>query len=250
MKDHSTAGLLATYPRARPPLGAPYRAVYERELRLNREGGSLPNRAAMALEGWMHRAVARRAAPGPALELGAGTLNHLDFESPEVYDVVEPNKLLWTGSPRLGRVRNVYGSVHEVPGAGVYDRVLSVAVLEHLEDLPEVVARAALLLKPGGTFQAGIPSEGGFLWGAAWRLTTGIGYRLRNGLPYGPLMRYEHLNDAPDILAVLRWFFAKVEVRRFPLPLHHLSFYAYAEATGPDLARCRDYLAGAAKAHA
>jgi SAM-dependent methyltransferase len=250
VEDDPMARLLATYPRARPALGPLHRAVYERELLINRTGGSLTNRLTIALEGWMHRAAAARATPGSVLEIGAGTLNHLPYESPAEYDAVEPNKRLWAGSPRLGRVRAMYESLAAVPEGSAYDRVLSIAVLEHLDALPEVVARAALLLKPGGRFQAGIPSEGGFLWGAAWRLTTGIGYRLRNGLPYGPLMRYEHLNDAPDILAVLRWFFGRVEVRRFPLPLHHLSFYAYVEASAPDVERCRAYLAGLPKAAA
>lgn len=250
MEDHFISRLLETYPRARPPLTAPYRALYERELRLNRTGGSLTNRMAMALEGWMHRVAAERAIPGSLLELGAGTLNHVAYESPRHYDVVEPNRRLWIDSPHLGRVRTVYESVAEIPESIVYDRVLSIAVLEHLEALPEIVARAALRLKPEGRFQAGIPSEGGFLWGAAWRLTTGIAYRLRNRLPYAPLMRYEHLNDAPEILAVLRWFFRKVSVRRFPLPIHHLSFYAYLEAGEADLERCRAYLAGLSKAAA
>lgn len=242
--------LLASYPRVRPPLGAPYRAVYEREIRLNRTGGSILNRVAMALEGWMHRVTAERAVPGSVLEIGAGTLNHLPYEPACAYDAIEPNKFLWSDSPNLTRVRKMYESVAVVPEGSAYDRVLSVAVLEHLEALPEVVARAALLLKPEGRFQAGIPSEGGFLWGAAWRLTTGIGYRLRNGLPYGPLMRYEHINDAEDILAVLRYFFTEVTVRRFPLPLHHLSFYAYVEASGVNIARCRTYLAGLSKVSA
>lgn len=242
------ATLLATYPRTRPFLGEAHRAVYDRELRFNRQGASPVNRAAMALEGWMHRVTAERATPGAVLELGAGTLNHLPYESAADYDAVEPNAALWSDSPYRGRVRKIYDSVAAIPADAAYDRVLSVAVLEHLDALPEIVARAALLLKPGGRFQAAIPSEGGFLWGAAWRLTTGVVYRLRTGLPYAPLMRYEHVNDASEILAVLRHFFARVTVRRFPLPFHHLSFYVYAEADGVDAARCRAYLAGPAKA--
>jgi SAM-dependent methyltransferase len=247
MEDDSITRLLASYPRTRPPLGAPYRAIYEKEFRLNRAGGSLPNRLAMALEGWMHRITAARATPGSVLEIGAGTLNHLPYESAGLYDVVEPNRPLWENNPLRARVRNAYDALSAVPAGESYDRIVSIAALEHLEALPEIVARAALRLKPGGRFQAAIPSEGGFLWGAAWRLTTGIGYRLRNGLPYGPLMRYEHVNDASDILAVLRYFFGRVATRRFPLPLHHLSFYTYAEASEPDPGRCRGYLAGLSK---
>ena len=55
---------------------------------------------------------------------------------------------------------------------------------------------AALRLEADGVFQAGIPSEGGFLWGIAWRLSTGISYYLRTGLGYGVVMRHEHIDSA------------------------------------------------------
>jgi hypothetical protein len=119
-----------------------------------------------------------------------------------------------------------------------------VAVLEHLDDLPMIVARAALLLRDDGVFQAGIPSEGGFLWTLAWRTTTGVAYWLRNRLDYGVLMHHEHLNTAAEIEAVVGHFFGKVEVARFPLPLRQLSFYSYLEARQPNADRARAYLAG------
>jgi len=77
-----------------------------------------------------------------------------------------------------------------------YDRVLSVAVLEHLGEMPAIIAASARLIRQGGVFQAGIPAEGGLLWGLAWRLTTAIAYRARTGLAYAPVMRHEHLNTA------------------------------------------------------
>lgn len=234
--------LLASYPRKRSPLPDAHRAIYDREFSLNRSGGSFANRLTMKLEGWMHRVVAARGISGSVLEIGAGTLNHLPYESETRYDIVEPQRRLWESNPLLGRVRRAYSDLAEVSADESYDRVLSIAVLEHLEALPETVARGALLLRPGGLFQAAIPSEGGFLWGAAWRLTTGIGYRLRNGLPYGPLMRWEHVNEAPEIEAVIGHFFRRTSTRRFPLPAHHLSFYSYVEASEPDLERCRAYL--------
>jgi hypothetical protein len=48
-------------------------------------------RITQSLEAWMHRRVAADSKPGQTvLELGAGTLNHLRFESPdETYDVVD-----------------------------------------------------------------------------------------------------------------------------------------------------------------
>ena len=129
-----------------------------------------------------------------------------------------------------------------MPEGSRYDRVISVAVLEHLEKLPEQVARCGLALAEGGVFQAGIPSEGGFLWGATWRLTTGISFRMRTGLPYRLLMRHEHINGAQEILRVVRHFFERVRVRRFPLPLHHLSLYAYIHAERPRRDVCEQFL--------
>jgi len=83
------------------------------------------------------------------------------------------------------------------------------------------------------------------LW-LGWRCSTGLSYYLRTGLDYGKLMRHEHINTAPEILAIVRHVFSSVVVRRFPLPHHHLSFYTYLEARSPDLARCHAILSGGA----
>lgn len=191
----------------------------------------------------MHRVIARDVGPGQSiLEVGAGTLNHLPYETAPQYDVVEPFDALYEAGDGEGRVGHRYRDLAEVPADRVYDRIISVAVLEHVEDLPALIARSGLHLAPQGCCQHCIPSEGGFLWGLAWRLTTGIAYRLRTGLPYGVLMRYEHINRADEILALLRWFFAEVRVRRFPAPGLHLSLYTYVRAEAPHLERCRDYL--------
>src|SRR5437868_6302133 len=139
--------LLATYPRQRPPLPAAYKQIYEREYLLNRGGGTLANTLALRAESWMHRIIAKRALPGAVLEIGGGTLNHLPYE-PEVtvYDVVEPFEALYAKSANRSRVRSLFRQIADVPEAARYDRVISVAVLEHLENLPQVIARSALLL--------------------------------------------------------------------------------------------------------
>ncbi len=225
--------ILARYPKQRPPLPPEYQRIYEREYKLNREGGSFVTRISSRLEAWMHRRVA--AAPaGALLEIGAGTLNQLQYEAPQQrYDIVEPFAALFEGSPELKRVDAVYADISEIPAGRQYDRITSVAVLEHLDDLPAIVARSALMLRDDGLFQAGIPSEGGLLWTLAWRLTTGVAYWLRNRLDYAVLMRHEHLNTATEIEAVMRSFYRDVRIARFPLPLRHLSFYSYLEARHP-----------------
>lgn len=236
--------LLATYPRARRALPEPQRSLYLRELKANRGGGTRLLRTVNSLETWMHRRVAALRRPGEEiLEIGAGTLNHLPYEEgAEAYDAIEPLDELWRTSPNVARLRAVYRSIEDLREDSIYDRILSIAVLEHLTDLPRIVALSAKRLRPGGTFQAAIPSEGGLLWGLAWRATTGLGYALRNRASYGAVMRHEHVNTAPEITAILKWFFADVQIAQFPAPWLHASFYRYLECRGPDLTRCDEYL--------
>ncbi len=183
----------------------------------------------------MHQRVAMGGVAGPVLELGAGTLNHIPHESPFVkdwgYDIVEPQKDLFADSEYRGVVRDVYADIAEVPNDRRYARIISVAVLEHIADLPMVLERCRHLLAPGGVMQHGIPSEGGFLWGAGWRLTTGLSYRLRTGCSYKTLMRHEHLSNSEEIIAITRQLFPALRVERFPMALRHGSLYCYLEAT-------------------
>ena len=240
--SQSTNTLLGTYPRTRPELTPAHQAVYVEEYRSNRLGRHGLSRVVAGLERWMHQAILSDRCGERLLELGAGTLNHIPFE-PNVaeYDVIEPFHQLWEDSPGRDRVGHFYDDVTEVPEYQRYDRILSVAVLEHLVDLPLVVARCGLLLAEDGRFEAGFPSEGGFLWGAAWRCTTGISYRFRTGLDYATVIRHEHINTAFEIVAVLQHFFEVVRLERFPLSSRHLSFYSAAHASRPRRYRCLEF---------
>jgi len=210
----------------------------------NRSGAKGLSAIVARLESWMHKTMAKCGGGERILELGAGTLNHMPYEpKAKIYDIVEPFEELWKDSPLRSQVTNNYADITDIPPDRLYDRLLSVAVLEHLTDLPSMVARSAMLLSQSGRFQAGIPSEGGFLWGMAWRCTTGVAYRLRTGLNYGMLMRHEHVNTAAEIIAVVRYFFADVWIRRFPLPFANLSFYTVLDACGPRQDRCAAFLA-------
>ena len=238
--------ILARYPKKRPPLSPEHEAVYAREYAINRTGSGLYG-VVHGLESWMHRRVADRTGKGALLELGAGGLNHVTYEHGlSRYDVCEPLAQLCESSPNRGQVDDVlagYDALASLVGQRSYDRIASVAVLEHLENLPAVVATAALLLRPDGIFQAGLPSEGGFLWGLSWRGTTGLAYRLRTGLDYTTLMRHEHLNSIDEICEVIGCFFGKVAKSTFPPLGKHLSWYTYLEASEPDVGNCRAFLA-------
>jgi hypothetical protein len=240
--------LLATYPRSRPGLPEAHRQSYLEHYRANRSGERGLSRVVMKLEAWMHRRVAEGAGGGSLLEIGAGSLNHVAHHSGvRVYDAVEPFRELWEDSPQRARVRRIYADLAEAPETDRYDCIVSIAVLEHLTALPSILARSGLLLSEGGSFRAGFPSEGGLAWGLAWRLTTGLAYRLKRGLDYGALMRHEHVNTAREILTLLGYFYERVEVSRFPLPVANLSFYTVAICREPRLERCRMFCAEQAR---
>lgn len=240
------------FPKTRPPLPPAIQAIYAAHYKSNREGRTAASSLAQRAESWLHRQVAadlagRRPGDGgpelATLEIGAGTLNQLQYEPPlGPYDVVEPFESLYAGSPRLARIRRVYADVAEIPADRRYDRITSVATFEHVTALPAVVARAGLLLAPGGVLRTAIPSEGTFLWTLGWKMTTGLEFRLRHGLDYGLLLRHEHVNDAAEIEEVLRHFFAETKEAAFGLG-KKVSLYQFYANREPLLDRCRAYLA-------
>ena len=209
------------FPKTRPPLPRAIQEIYSTQYKSNREGKTTASSLAQKMEAWLHRQVANdvathQNASKATLELGAGTLNQLQHE-PVVggYDVVEPFTYLYQGSPFLGRIGNFYSDISQVPSGQRYDRITSIAVLEHICNLPEVVARSGLLLTDAGCFRASIPSEGTFLWTLGWKLTTGLEFKLKYGLDYGLFIKHEHVNTAEEIESVLTHFFKSIECTVF-----------------------------------
>jgi SAM-dependent methyltransferase len=235
--------ILAKYPKTRVPLPEEQKLIYEKEYLNNREGANFMSSLAQKLESWMHVHVKRHTIGTTLLEIGAGTLNHmlyLDGQSISCVDIIEPQEFLYKDSPYKKLVHHVYKDIFDVQDD--YDTIYSIATLEHITDLPKLVAKAGMLLKDDGVFLNGIPAEGGFLWGLSWRLSTGLAYRLRTGLSYAPLMRHEHVNNFDEIRIIIGYFFKHSAITYFPIHGKHLSFYAVIRAHAPDLARCREYL--------
>ena len=237
--------LFSEFPKKRPPLSPDYAAIYLQHYRNSREGNSQILGLAKWAERWMHKKVAEDVRHGPArstLELGAGTLNQLPYEPhSKPYDIVEPFRELYQSSPHLHRIRNIYADISEIPLHPTYERITSVATLEHVCTLPELVAQSALLLADGGQFRSGIPSEGTILWRLGWQTTTALDFKARYNLNYEVLMKYEHVNTASEIETVLRYFFAEVRGRVFGL-IKSLSFYQFYACSAPRTDRCQAYL--------
>ena len=97
------------------------------------------------------------------MEIGAGTLNHLNFDNHKTYDVIEPFKELYINSKNKNKVNNFILTLEIL--IEKYDYIISFATLEHLENLPYIISTLAKSLNERGEFISSIPSEGGFLWG-------------------------------------------------------------------------------------
>jgi hypothetical protein len=236
--------ILELYPKTRIDLPDGYKAIYEKHYFANRGGEYKTTSLSQRLEGWMHRRIAADLKEGmqvSTLEIGAGTLNQLPYEPVcGPYDIVEPFRALYESSPHLSRVRNRFDDIDEAKSHGPYDRITNVAVFEHIMDLPVVVARSALLLKPEGTLRVAIPNEGTILWRLG-TMVTGQEFKRRYGLNYQVLMRYEHVNTAADIEGVLKVFFANAKCQVFGV-CKALGFYRFYECSGPNVIAAREYL--------
>jgi len=233
------------FPKTRIELPPEFKEIYSAHYEENRKGNSKAAGLAQKLESWMHRKVAADVASGPersTLEIGAGTLNQLQYETnSNPYDIIEPFHSLFENSPDLARIRKVHDDISDVPAGTSYDRIISIAAFEHICNLPEVIARSGLLLNDGGQLRCGIPSEGTIMWKLGYTISTGREFKRRYGLDYEVLMKYEHVNTAEEIEEVLRYFFKNIERRVFGIS-RGISFYQFYACVDPDEQRCRSYL--------
>ena len=238
--------VLNRFPKTRAELPPEFRAVYESHYKKNREGKTKATSLSMKMERWLHARVADdvRDEAGhrlETLEIGAGMLNQLPFEPGVVnYDIVEPFEELYRGSEHLARVRRIYADINEIPAGKRYARITSVAAFEHILNLPGVVAKAVTLLGKNGSLRVAIPNEGTILWKLG-TLITGYEFKRLYGLNYQVLMKYEHVNTADEIEAVLKCFFHTVSTSVFGLN-KKLAFYRFIKCTGPDVEAAVQYL--------
>jgi len=238
------------FPKVRPALPVHLRQSYEEIYLINRTGSSAASKLSVWAESWMHRKVASDLLSSmysaisevTVLEIGAGTLNHLNYEKGiKIYDIVEPQMFLLDEHLLTQRIRNHWQDIENVDRNLRYDRIVSIATFEHLEDLPVVLARAATLLKSSGCLRIAIPNEGSLLWYLAWRCTTGIEFLCKYRADYAHIMRHEHVNTASEILTCLRYFFNDVLCQYFGLS-RGLSLYHFIECRSANLRNSSGFL--------
>lgn len=184
-------------------------------------------------ESWYHKKIASLGNKNEIiLEIGCGSLNHINYEKNFLsYDVVEPKEFLIKQIDRKRKlmVSKIYKSLNDIPFNKKYSKIISIAVLEHVNDLEKHIFKITDLLQPNGVFAIVIPAEGEILWWLAWRLTSGISFWLKYHLDYGVIMRYEHKNTSEKILKKLKKYFHIYKIKSFPFNIKNFRIYITVE---------------------
>jgi len=251
MNNKNIDQLLNQYPKTRSLLPKKIRDIYALHYQKNRDGKTPITSIAQKMERWLHKMVAKdltstlnqsTANQIDTLEIGAGSLNQLPYEpQSRAYDIVEPFTDLYRNNPDIKKVRNIYQDITEIPEHYRYDRITTIATLEHIINLPYVIAKSAIHLKQGGSFRVAIPNEGTILWHLGWKLTTGIEFRLKYGVDYSLLMKHEHINTSKEIISLLKHFFHDCQIKYFGLT-PYFAFYLFINCKKPNYENCQSYL--------
>lgn len=232
------------FPKTRSNLPKRYIDIYNEHYHDNRIGKGGATKYSNMMERWLHRKVANNSEckPNSILEIGAGTLNQLDYEvSFQNYDIVEPFKLLYEKSNNINKINNIYDDIQDIENSKKYNKISSIATFEHILDLPKVVALTCLHLEKGGSLLTAIPNEGSWLWKLAYSLTTGIEFRFKYGLDYSVLMNYEHVNNADEIEEILTYFYDENNCNVFGIN-KNISLYRFYNSQKPNISRAKEYL--------
>lgn len=163
-----------------------------------------------------------RGAGSRVLEIGAGLGAHVGFEAgePQEYFALELRPDM------AARIRQHHPSCHVVVGdcqSGLpfpdrsFDRVLAIHVLEHLPDLPAALTEVRRVLRPGGTFGAVVPCEGGWLYGLCRRISAQRLFERTYKQSYRWLIESEHVNMPGEIRHELTKQFEITDATWFPL---------------------------------
>jgi len=232
------------YPKTRLPLSKEINKIYLKHYKSNRNGSTTASGLAKKMEQWLHKKVSEdvdKTHTKKTLEIGAGTLNQLKYETSNHYDIIEPFEALYKDSPLLKNINSIYKDIDDIDLEKKYDRITSIATFEHILDLPKVVAKSCLLIKQNGTLRTSIPNEGTFLWTLGWKLTTGIEFKLKHGLDYSNLMKHEHVNNANDVDEILNYFYGSNVCKVFGLS-KNIGFYRFYESSKPNIEKAKAYL--------
>ena len=242
LKKLSIFNLIKKYPKKRPALSKEVKKIFDIEYKKNRE-----NLLSQLSESWLHFAIkGRNLLFNTTLEIGAGSLNHLKYENftkKHIYDVIEPKKFLYKNNKNKFLVNKFYKSLNNTK-KNFYSRIISCAVLEHLEDLPYYLYLSSQKMRKNGYQSHSIPCEGYPIWNITWFIISGITFKLRTGKSFKEVQRHEHLNSFDEILKLVKFFYRDVQIK-YSYPFFfspYVSFYSNLTFKNPIRKNINAYL--------
>jgi SAM-dependent methyltransferase len=218
---------VSKWPKTQAPLAPEQQVVFDDFMKLWHE--VMPQRSYGVIERFNHRFPVRHSRPGfrRTIEIGAGLGEHLRYErlsaeQERAYCSVELRaNMAEEIRARYPRTTVIVGDCQtRLPFPDEhFDRYLVVHVLEHLPNLPACIQEAWRLLdKRRGQLLAVIPCDPGLAYSLARRVSAQRLFERTYGMPYGPFITREHINQPHEILAELDPYFALERRRFFPLP--------------------------------
>lgn len=229
--------LIKKYPKKRGILPEPLKKMFDSFYLSNRE-----NLFLQLVRRWLHSIMNDKEKEFVTLEIGAGTLNHLKYEKTDIYDIIEPKKFLYSNSDNIKLINKTFDNIDHCKNR-YYDRIISIAVLEHLIDLPRYLYESSKKMKENSYQQHSIPCEGYPMWNITWFLISGISFRLKFGYSFKYIQKHEHVNNFDEILALIKFFYKDVKVKfSYPLYNKYLSLYSNIKFSNPNKENIQKYL--------
>ena len=229
--------IISKYPKKRVDLPIPLKKIFNKYYLNNRK-----NYLSQLIEKWLHLSINDRWTKKNTLEIGAGTLNHLPYESKKNYDIIEPKKFLYKNSKYKKLINKIFKNIKNCKN-NYYDRIISCAVLEHMTNLPEYLCISSLKMKDTGYQQHSIPCEGYPVWNITWFLFSGVLFKIKYGYSFKHIMNHEHLNNLDEVISLVSFFYSKVKIKySYPFFNKYLSFYANIKFSNPKKNNIKRYL--------
>lgn len=221
--------LIQKYPKKRGILPKELKKKYDKIYFNNRN-----NFLSQLSERWLHLSINDRKLKNKTLEVGAGTLNHLKYETTKHYDVIEPKKFLYQNSIYKKLVNKFYKNISQTQNC-YYDRIISCSVLPNITDLPDYLYTSSIKIKKNGYQQHSIPCEGYPMWNITWFFFSGILFKLKYGYSFKYYQKHDHINNFDEIVSLIDFFYKKVEIKfSYPFFNKYLSFYANIKFSNPN----------------